>query len=119
MTQTIRDGYNSHPRVGSGGYLADARVVHEASRAVGRQRVPHPNLALHATGGQELRVQAAHWNQNLALTAADMTTACHSLLERTLQAFRGALDAAADLGQLRAAIVTDSAARLPGFIPAL
>jgi len=67
----------------------------------------------------EITVQGANWSHAMILSAAELTAACRSLLDRTVNAFHLCHEAAAQYGPLRTVVVSLAASRLPGLVPAL
>ena len=70
-------------------------------------------------GQAEVTLQTPQWQNNLVLSAQDLTSVCAALRERAVTAFTGLSAAVARLGTPRAVVLTAAVGRLPGLAPAL
>jgi molecular chaperone DnaK (HSP70) len=67
----------------------------------------------------QLVLATPHWYQHLKFSAAELSTLCAPLLERTLAEMQQFLADVADLGSVGAVLLTRPAARLPGLTAAV
>ncbi len=67
----------------------------------------------------DLHLNADNWSQHLMLHPADLVACCTPLVQQTLTLMRGFLQKSAGHGPAAAVLVTPTAARLPGLVPAL
>jgi hypothetical protein len=96
----------------------DPRESAETEQALYDQIV-HALDAPPAGGLLQLRIQGQQWYHHLMLTPEDMTAFVAPLLRQALTEIETILGTIDALGGLTCAVVTATAARLPGLVPAL